>query len=103
MRVERIGLEHHGQPAIGRRYLVHSLAVDGDLATGDFFQPGNGAQKRRFSAAGRADKNDEFAIPDMQVDVFQDRESAKGFLNVGEFDFAHRISPISSRCRQCRW
>src|SRR5471032_2604576 len=39
MRIERVGLEHHGETALGRRYLVDHGAVDLDVAAGNILQP----------------------------------------------------------------
>ena len=41
VRVERVGLEHHGDAALRRRHLVHPLAVEHQRAAGDLLQPGD--------------------------------------------------------------
>jgi hypothetical protein len=46
MRVERIGLEHHGDPAFGRIHMRDVCAADQNLAAGGRFQPGDDAQQR---------------------------------------------------------
>ena len=69
MRVERVGLEHHGEPALGRAQLVDALAVDPDLAAGDVLQPGDHPEQRRLPAARRADEDAELAVLDAQVDA----------------------------------
>ena len=45
VRIERIGLEHHGDFALGGGKVVHRAAADGDGAARHRFQPGNGAQQ----------------------------------------------------------
>src|SRR5690606_5960167 len=90
MRVERIGLEHHGQPALCRRHIVHPLAVDLDVAAGDLFQAGDHPQQCRFSAAGGADENDEFSIADVEIDIVQHVDDAEGFSDVGKLYLTHR-------------
>ncbi len=44
VRVERVGLEDHRQPALRRRHVVDPLAVDQDLAVAHAFEPGDHAQ-----------------------------------------------------------
>ena len=72
VRIERVGLEHHGDAAIGRLDIVHHLAADGDLAAADVLEPGDHPEQRRFSAAGRADEDDEFAVLDVDVGAMDD-------------------------------
>jgi hypothetical protein len=51
MRVERVGLEHHGQAALGGRHVGRVGAVDLDLPAGDVLQPRDQAQQRGLAAA----------------------------------------------------
>ncbi|MNL60838.1 hypothetical protein D3C87_1846860 [compost metagenome] len=51
MRIEGIGLEHHGKAAIGRADVIDLDAIDLDLAAGDLFQAGDAAQQGGFAAA----------------------------------------------------
>ena len=44
MRVERIGLEHHGQPPVGSGNVVHHLAPDDDITARYWLQPRDHAQ-----------------------------------------------------------
>ncbi|MNI55292.1 hypothetical protein D3C73_1102330 [compost metagenome] len=46
MRIERIGLKHHGDVTVLRMQLVDALAVDAHLTTGDAFEPCDHAQQR---------------------------------------------------------
>ena len=69
MRVERVVLEHHGDVAVGRIDIVDDAVADADHALGDGLEPGDHAQQGRFSAAGRSDQDDEFAIGDVEGDV----------------------------------
>ena len=90
MWIERIVLEHHGDVAFGRFELVDEFFADPNLARRDGFQPGQHAQKGRFSAARGADENDQVAILDRQVDAF-DRLDIAGIdlADVGDFDCSH--------------
>ena len=83
MRVERVGLEHHGQAAVGRRHVVDQLAVDADLAAGRPVEPGDLPQQRGLAAAGRADEDHELAVDDLEVDVVQHVDRAEGFAELG--------------------
>lgn len=69
VRVEGVGLKHHGNPALSWVDLIDHPLADGNRAAGDLLQPGNHAQKRGFPTAGRADKNDEFAVFDVQINA----------------------------------
>ncbi|MNE15047.1 hypothetical protein D3C80_1079450 [compost metagenome] len=71
MRIKRIGLEHHGDAPARRRDFIDELAINEHFAAGNFLQTGDHAQQRRFSAAGGADENDEFALFDLQIDAVQ--------------------------------
>ena len=81
MRIKRIGLEDHGDAALGRRQPGHVASADGDSAVGEGFKPGDHAQQGRLAAAGRADEDAEFAIGNIEVDAADDGDVAKGFLD----------------------
>ncbi len=68
VRVERVGLEHHRDPALGRRQRVDALAVDHEVAGGDVLQPRHQPQQGGLAAARRADEDHELLIPDVEVD-----------------------------------
>ena len=96
MRIERVGLEHHGDAALGRRQIVDVVAVDDDIAGRGVLQPRDDAQQRRFPAARRPHEHDEFAIPDVEVDALQHLDPAEGFLDVFDFQRAHGDAPVRS-------
>ena len=72
VRIERVGLEHHGDVALGRMQSADRLALDGDLARGDRLQPGDGVEQGGLAAAGRTDEHEEPALVDLDVDVLED-------------------------------
>src|SRR5690606_9429115 len=72
VRIQRIGLEHHGQVALGRADLSDVTAVQLDMATADFLQAGDQAQQGGLAATGGADENHEFAVADLKVDALDD-------------------------------
>ena len=71
MRIERIGLEHHRDFALGGRERVDEPVADENVAGGRRVEPGDHPQKRRFAAARGADQHDELAVLDRKVDVAQ--------------------------------
>ena len=76
VRIERVVLENHGDVAIFRRNIVDRAAVDGDVAAGDFLQPGDHPQRGGLPAAGRSDEDDEFLIVDLEVGVIDGFDAA---------------------------
>ena len=100
VRVERVGLEHHGDAALARRHVVDELAVDQKLAVRDRFQSRDHAQRRRLAAAGRADEDDELAVGDVEIDAADGRLTAVDLDEVAQADGSHRserASPHRSR------
>ena len=89
VRIERVGLEHHRQAALGRRRVDDIGPVDQDLAAGGVLQPGDETQQRRLSTAGRSDEHDERAVGDGEVDVLDDVDLAEAFLDALELDLSH--------------
>ncbi len=84
MRIERIGLEHHGKTALGGRNLGGIAAIDLDHAGGDVFKACDQAQECGLAAAGRADEDDEFPVFDLQIQRWNDHGLAKGLGDVLE-------------------
>jgi ABC-type uncharacterized transport system YnjBCD ATPase subunit len=76
MRVERIGLEHHGDVAVLGGDVVDDPAVDPDRARGDRLEPGDHPQHRGFAAARGAEQHHELAIGDGERDRLDGRHRA---------------------------
>ena len=94
MRIERVGLEDHGDAALGGSGFVDPLTVDTQIAFGDFLKPGDHAQKRGFATARRADEDGEFARLDLEIDAVDDRKSAEPLDDFFERNAAcHAVSP----------
>ena len=68
MRIERVGLEHHGDPALGRRHMGHVDAADMDGALGHRLEAGDHAEQRGLAAAGRTEEGAELTALDGEVD-----------------------------------
>ena len=84
VRIERIGLEHHRDIALGGAQPGDIAAVDRDAAGIRAFDPGHDAHQRRLAAAGRADQGDKLAGRDPQRHAVKCRHRAKssrGALN----------------------
>jgi hypothetical protein len=75
VRIERVGLEHHGDVAVLGRNAVHHLIVDPQLARGNRLEAGDHAQRGRFAAAGRPEQHHELAVLDQQRDVVDGRRA----------------------------
>ena len=68
VREERKVLEdRRGGTALGRQ-IVDALAANEDVAGGDLLEARNHSERRRLAAAGRAEKGDEFALLDLQIE-----------------------------------
>ena len=78
MGIERIGLEHHGEAALGGRQIADVDAVDLDPAAGRVLEPGDQPQQGRFAATRRPDEDDELAGLDLEVDRGNDDVLAEG-------------------------
>ncbi len=84
VRIERVGLEHHRDAALGGGQVVDPPAVDAQLAVRDAFQTGDHPQQGRFAAAGRTDENHEFLVVDVEVNAFDHVDRPKGFLDIAQ-------------------
>jgi hypothetical protein len=89
MRIERVGLEHHGDVAILGRQIIDHAAVDPELAIGDGFKARHHAEQGRLAAARGADQHDEFAIGDFDIDTVDNRHIAIGFVDAFQRDRSH--------------
>ena len=76
VRVQGVVLEHHGDvPVLGRQVVDHPVA-DRDGAAGDLLQTGDGPQRGRLAASGRADEHHELAVFDVQAEVVDGLDTA---------------------------
>ena len=98
VRVERVGLEHHGDVARAGRQVVDDLAADPDRACGNLLEPGDHPQRRRLAATRRTHQRDEFAVGDRKIDRPHRFDSAVALDQLFERDRRHRVS-LSPRRR----
>ena len=94
VRVERVGLEDHRQPALRRRNVVDAAAIDSQLTFGHGLEPRDHPQQRRLAATGRTDEDDEFSVFDAEVDALYHRGRAETLDDVDEFETGHLRCPI---------
>ncbi len=92
MRIERIGLEHHGDAAISRRHVVDQLTVDPKFAVGDGFQPGNHPKRGRLAATRRANQHRQRFVGDFQIDAAHGDVATVNLHDVAEADDSHQVS-----------
>mmetsp|Transcript_28726 Transcript_28726/g.54376 ORF Transcript_28726/g.54376 Transcript_28726/m.54376 type:complete len:348 (+) Transcript_28726:2360-3403(+) len=88
--VERVGLEHHRDIALGRVDPIHNGIPDADLAAGDLFQPRDHVQQRGLATTGRADQHQKLALLHRNVDLVQHFDRAIGLGCVVDIEKAHR-------------
>jgi hypothetical protein len=82
MRVERIGLKHHGDVALLGRDPIDHPRADADFARRDLLQPGDHAQQCRFAASGGADQYGERSVRDLDGNPVQDARLPKRLYDV---------------------
>ena len=70
VRIQCVVLENHRDVTVFRFEVVDDLVTDLQGAAGDVFQTGDHTKCGRLTTAGRTDKDDEFLIGDLQVEVF---------------------------------
>jgi hypothetical protein len=99
VRIERVGLEHHGDAALRRRHVGDVDAVEEALAGGDALEPGDHAQQRRLAAARRAEQRGERALVDREADVVDRRHDAVALGHAPELDMRRRA--VSRFFRNC--
>ena len=95
MRIERVGLEHHGDVAVARRQIVHPHVADADLASAEILQSGDDAQQRRLAATRRPDEDDEFTRLDRQVYPLEDWDRAIVLAHAVDSDRCHLPNTLS--------
>ena len=95
VRKDRVVLEHHGQPALARRQRRDVAPADFHAAGRLCLQPGNDPQQCGLAAARRAEKGEELAICNVQVDARERNKAAERLGDVVDDDVGH-LSACSS-------
>ena len=77
MRIKRIVLKHEGDVAFLRWQGVNALAADKNLAVVRRFESGDKPQDRGLTAPRRAEQDAEFAVGDVEGNLFQNIRGAE--------------------------
>ncbi len=86
VRVERVGLEHHGDAPLRRRHIGDIRIVDEALAGGDILESGDHPKQRRLAAAGRAEQRGERALLDREAQIGDRGDRAVALRHPPQFD-----------------
>ena len=95
VRVERVRLEHHGEVATARSYVVDHHFVDFHVARGLRLEPRDDPQGRRLPAAGGTDQGQELTVGDVEIDAVEDPRVAEGLGDSPESDARQGSIPPS--------
>ena len=88
-RIERIGLEHHGDVAILGRHRVDEPPVYAYLAFAHALQPRDHREQGRFAAARGADESDELARARVKIDALQHLDGAEALAQPRDVQGRH--------------
>ena len=67
-----------------------------DLAAGDLLEPGDHAEQRGLSAAGRADEDDELAVLDAKVEAVDHLDRAEALDHAAKFEARHHATSLAA-------
>ncbi|MNL37619.1 hypothetical protein D3C87_1597750 [compost metagenome] len=85
MREERVGLEHQPDGALVGGDAGDINAIEINTSARHRHQPGNGAHRGGFAAAGRPEQSQKLALADIKVEILHGDIAA-----IGERDFLER-------------
>jgi hypothetical protein len=74
--VQSIVLENHGDISVLGSYVVNQLVFNEEFAFGDLFKTCDHTKSSGFTATGRANKDDEFLILDLEREIVYSGNSA---------------------------
>ena len=91
VRIERVGLEHHGDVAVLGRQVVDDGGRRCEISPAVMSsRPAIMRSSVRLAAAGRADQDDELAVVDREVDAVQHADRCRRILaDVCDVDRCH--------------
>ncbi len=84
VRVERVGLEDHGDVAVFGQDVVDAILADIDIARGYLFEARDHAHGRGLAAAGGAEQHQKLLVDDLEVEVGHGDEAAEFLDDVVE-------------------
>jgi hypothetical protein len=91
VRIERIGLEDHGDVAVFRVHAENRAIADPHIAAGCLGKTGNNVEQRRLAATGRPEQHEEFTAFERDVDALQRLDLSIGLADILDFERAHRV------------
>ena len=97
MRIERIGLEHHGNVAIFRQHVVHPLGAEIEVACRHFLEAGNHAHRCGLAAARGSEQHQEFLVDDFKVQIGHGNKVSEVLGDRLESNRRHGFSPLPRR------
>ena len=89
VRVERVGLEDHGDAALAGAEMIDHALADAHAARSLRLQPRDDAQKGGLAAARGADERHELAVVHIERDIAQDLRGAECLDDVAKLDTRH--------------
>ena len=89
VRVERVGLEDHGDVPAARSEVGHVAVADPDLAAGHVLEARDHPQQGRLAAARGADEHEELAVGDLERDVVDGPHRTECLAHLVEPDRRH--------------
>ena len=98
VREQGVVLEHHRHVALVRQLVGHVLVVEQHLPFRGDFKPGDHPHGRRLAAAGRPDKDDEFAILCGEREILDGDNLAIALPQVTKLYLGHWRSPPTAAC-----
>src|SRR5262245_57553710 len=94
MRIERVGLEYHGDVALTGGQRIDTLAVDRDRALVHALKTRDHPKKCRFAATRRTKEHHEFVRLDRQGKAVEDGDGAVACGDILDFDISgHPTAP----------
>ena len=92
MRIERVGLEHHGDVAVGGMRAGYVAACKLDTSLIRVVETGENAQQCALAATRRPDEGDEFALRSFDGNAIEDAVASIGFADVAKDKRAHWLA-----------
>jgi len=99
VRVERVGLEDHGDVAILRRDVVDHSFADPDGAVADLFQAGEHPQGGGLAGPRRPDEDHELLVLDLRAHIGDDDVAGVSLVYVLVSDACHIKAEFRHRVR----
>src|SRR5207248_6169499 len=91
---ERVGLEHHGEPPLGRVERGDVAAFNEDLSGAHLLEAGDEPQQRRLAAARGPEQHDEAAALGAKAHALDRRHAAIALRHLLENDLRHAFALV---------